>query len=114
MNVEFIVDANLPYYFNLWNSERFIHVKDLDDEWTDEQIWNYARENSLTIITKDADFSSMIIFEKTPPKVVHLRIGNMRMKEMHEFLNENWEKIEKLLADNKLVNVYKDKLESIN
>jgi hypothetical protein len=38
----------------------------------------------------------------------------MRLKEMHEFLNENWGKIEKLLADNKLVNVYKDKLESIN
>ena len=112
--LEFIVDANLPYYFNIWNSERFIHVRDLNDEWTDEQIWNYAKENGLTIITKDADFSLKIIFEKEPPKVIHLRIGNMRMKEMYNFLNENWDKSEGLLADSKLVNVYKNKLESIN
>jgi len=36
MNIEFIVDANLPYYFNLWNSERFIHVKDFVNVYKDK------------------------------------------------------------------------------
>ena len=46
----FLIDANLPYYFSLWNSDDFIHQKDINDEWSDEQIWNYAKENKLTII----------------------------------------------------------------
>ncbi len=62
--IEFVVDANLPYYFSLWNSGRFIHVKDLNDEWTDGEIWDYATKNNLTIITKDSDFSSRIIIKE--------------------------------------------------
>ncbi len=52
----YIVDANLPYFFSLWNSESFIHVFDINDSMTDNEILNYARDNDLTIITKDADF----------------------------------------------------------
>ena len=48
---KFLIDVNLPYYFSLWNNVEFIHQKDINDEWTDEQIWNYARDNNLTIIT---------------------------------------------------------------
>jgi predicted nuclease of predicted toxin-antitoxin system len=29
---------------------------DLGNKWEDEEIWNYARENNLTIISKDSDF----------------------------------------------------------
>jgi len=36
---KYLIDANLPYYFNLWNNPDFIHVKDLNDSWTDEKIW---------------------------------------------------------------------------
>ena len=112
--LEFVVDANLPYYFSLWDSDRFIHLKDLNDEWSDEKVWNYAKENNLTIITKDADFSLKIIMAEAPPKVVHLRIGNMKMRELHDFLNKNWKTIETLLKDNKLINVFKNKIEAIN
>ena len=48
--LKYIVDVNLPYRFSLWHGEEFIHVKDIDDEWTDSQIWEYAKENCLTII----------------------------------------------------------------
>ncbi len=112
--IEFVVDANLPYYFSLWNSGRFIHVKDLNDEWTDGEIWDYATKNNLTIITKDSDFSSRIIMRSAPPKVIHLRIGNMRIKELHDFLNKNRHIIEELLKENKLINVFKDEIEAIN
>ena len=70
----FLIDVNLPYYFSLWNNEEFIHQKDIDDEWTDEKIWNYARQNNLTIITKDSDFSHRIILNSPPPKVIHIRL----------------------------------------
>ena len=35
---KYLIDANLPYYFSLWNNSNFIHVKDLDDSWSDEII----------------------------------------------------------------------------
>lgn len=40
----FLVDGYLPYYFSLWNDNDYIHQFDLDDTWTDKQIWEYARE----------------------------------------------------------------------
>jgi len=110
----FLIDANLPYKFNLWNSEKFIHVADLNEWWTDEQIWDYAKKNDLTIVSKDADFSNKIIIAKPPPRVVHLRIGNMRIKDLFEFLNRNWEKISKTSEQYKLTNVYTFKIEGIN
>jgi predicted nuclease of predicted toxin-antitoxin system len=42
---EFLIDVNLPYHSSLWKGDNCIHQKDIDDEWTDTQIWNYAREN---------------------------------------------------------------------
>ena len=49
---DFLVDVNLPYHFSLWKGDNYIHQNDIDDEWTDTQIWNYARENDLTIIQR--------------------------------------------------------------
>ena len=72
---KFLIDVNLPYYFSLWNNINYVHQKDLDDEWTDEQIWKYSLENVLTIITKDSDFSNKILLHNPPPKVIHIRFG---------------------------------------
>jgi len=40
----YLIDANLPYYFSLWNTPDFIHVRDIDETWTDEEIWNFAKD----------------------------------------------------------------------
>lgn len=90
---EYLIDVNLPYRFSLWNSEDFIHQIDIDDEWTDEQIWEYAEKNNLTIITKDVDFSNRIIFQEPPPKVIHIRFGNMKMREFYVALTTIWDDI---------------------
>ncbi len=55
---KFIVDVNLPYRFSLWKGDEYIHQKDIDDEWTDTQIWNYAQKNRLTIISKMVTFQA--------------------------------------------------------
>jgi predicted nuclease of predicted toxin-antitoxin system len=47
-----------------------------------------------------------------PPKVVHLRIGNMRKCDFHLFLAKVWEQIESLSIDYKLINVYLDRIEA--
>jgi len=92
---EFLIDANLPYKFKLWHSKRFRHVCEIDDEWSDSQIWQYAKERGLTIVTKDVDFSNRIITAEPPPKVIHLKLGNMKLAEFRQFMLANWEEIER-------------------
>ncbi len=111
---KFLIDANLPYLFSLWKSNDFLHVVEIDDELSDEEIWNYAKENSLTIITKDADFSNKIIFKTPPPKVIHLKIGNLKMQELHSFLRKNWTEIEDISKNHKLTKVYPDRIEGLD
>jgi predicted nuclease of predicted toxin-antitoxin system len=65
---KYLIDANLPYYFGLWNNPDYIHVKDINDSWSDEQIWDYAKQNGLIIITKDADFSIKVLYKGTLQK----------------------------------------------
>ena len=110
----FLIDVNLPYYFSLWNSDEFIHVKDLNDEWSDEQIWEYALQNHLTIISKDSDFSNKIILKQPPPKVIHIRLGNMKMKQFFEKINMLWSDILLLNQSHKLANVFSNRIEGVS
>ena len=42
-------------------------------------IWQYAKERSLTIITKDEDFQALVNRQAgIPPQVVWVRLGNCR------------------------------------
>ncbi len=43
--LKYLVDENLPYYFSLWNNPKFIHVHDLKQVRTDEDIWKFAKES---------------------------------------------------------------------
>ncbi|MFN8254635.1 MAG: DUF5615 family PIN-like protein [Bacteroidales bacterium] len=110
---KYLVDVNLPYYFKLWDNEDFIYVKDLNDSWTDDTIWQYALENNLIILTKDSDFSIRVLYKGTPPKVVHFRIGNLRIKEFYDLIVRIWPDIEKQVSGNSLINIYNDRLEFI-
>ena len=91
--IRFIIDVNLPYRFSIWNGDEFIHQVELGDSWTDSEIWSYAKENRLTIISKDADFSDRIMMEEPPPKVIHIKLGNMKISDMYALLHRNWNTI---------------------
>ena len=110
---KFLIDANLPYHFEIWNTEDFIHVKDLDDSWNDDKIWKYALDNKLYILTKDADFSLKVLYKGAPPKVVHFKTGNLKIRDFHQLISNIWEEVEFLLIDNYLINVYTDRIEWI-
>ncbi len=111
---EFLIDANLPYRFSIWSGEDYVHQFDLGDTWSDEKIWEYAQANNLTIVTKDADFSNRIMMSESPPKIIHLRIGNMKLKELETFITREWNEIVRWSKSNKLVSVYRDEIEIIS
>lgn len=43
----------------------------------DSDVWTAAREGGFAILTKDDDFAGMSVLFGPPPKVVHLRAGNV-------------------------------------
>jgi len=106
----FLVDVNLPRNVGIWKNEEFMFVVDIDRKMKDSEIWNLARTNDLTILTKDADFSRRIIVSAPPPRVVHFQIGNMLLLELKKFIDENWEDLRYLSTRNKLVSVYRDRI----
>ena len=110
---KYVIDVNLPYYFGLWNSPSFVHMKDINDEWTDTQIWNYAKEQDLTIVTKDCDFSQRVLLSQPPPRVIHIMLGNMKIKQFHQSISQLWSEACSMSERCRLVRVFEDRIEGI-
>jgi predicted nuclease of predicted toxin-antitoxin system len=109
----FLIDANLPYRFAIWRGPDCQHVFDINDAWSDGEIWRYAREHDLVIVSKDADFSDWIMLSEPPPRLVHLRIGNMKMKDFHAFMRRVWPVIRELIESHKLLIVHEHSIECV-
>lgn len=112
--LRYLIDANLPYYFSLWQGEEYKHMRDLGDDWVDRKIWDYAKEMKLTIVSKDADFSDRILLANPPPRVIHIRIGNLKMRDFHRAIAERWLSICQLSQSHKLVQVFADRIEAVS
>ena len=111
--IKYIIDANLPYYFSLWRGDEYQHVIDIDPNMKDSEIWKYAQENNLTIVTKDADFSDRVLLNNPPPRVIHIKLGNMKMKAFHNAIDTIWDEVLMMSREYKLIQVYTDKIEGI-
>ena len=72
---KYLIDVNLPSRFSIWSGEDYQHVIHIDDEWKDSEIWEYAKANQMTIVTKDADFSHMMMLNDPPPRVIHIKLA---------------------------------------
>jgi predicted nuclease of predicted toxin-antitoxin system len=110
----FLLDENLPSRLHFQPSWPACHSKDIGKNLSDGDLWEYARINDLVIVTKDADFSDRILVSAPPPRVVHLRFGNLRREDFHAFLKQIWPRLEILLASSKLINVYLDRIEAVS
>ena len=109
----FLFDENLPKQVQFSPSLPVIPAAQIGASPTDTEVWEFARQRELVIVSKDADFSERIITRQPPPWVVHLRFGNMRRREFHALLARVWPHVEALLKTHKLVNVYPDRVEGV-
>jgi predicted nuclease of predicted toxin-antitoxin system len=109
----YLFDGNVPSRLRFSPKLPIIPLSKIGRSPSDSRIWEYARKRDLVIVSKDTDFSDRIITSSPPPRVVHLRFGNLRRNEYHALLARRWPQIESLLKTNKLVNVYIDRLEGI-
>ncbi len=110
----FLIDANLPRWFSLWAGGDCEFVHDLGAGWSDTQIWDYAAANGLTIVSKDADFSDRALLAgDAGPRVIHVRVGNLRIEELHQYLTAVWPDVCRASDASRLVQVYRDRIESV-
>ena len=109
----FLLDENLPSRLTFSPGLPVVAFSKAGSHPSDSQIWMFAQQHELVIVTKDADFSDRIILQTPPPWVVHLRFGNLRRKEFHAWLARVWPQVESLLKTHKLFNVHSNRLEGI-
>ena len=58
------------------------------DARQDLAIWQWARVNGYTILTQDDDFFLLAQLRGQPPKVVCLRFGNQRVRDIANQLRQ--------------------------
>lgn len=109
----FLFDENLPCISSLPTRLPVTHALDLGSRPSDSQIWKHALHNDLAIVTKDADFSQRIVLSTPPPRVIHLRVGNMRGRDFAAWLTIIWPRIDFMITTHKLVNAYRDRIEAV-
>lgn len=88
-------------------------MRDLNERWTDQQVWEYARQYDMVIVSKDADFSDRMMLSDPPPRVVHVRLGNLRMREFHEILTRCWPWVRENIPQFRLIRIYADRVEGV-
>jgi len=109
----FLFDENLPAVSGLNSTFPIVHATTLGARMSDSALWEHAKRHDLAIVTKDADFSQRIILVSPPPRVVHLRIGNLRRRDFETWLTGRWSRIETAAKSHKLVNVFLNRIQSV-
>ena len=108
---KFLIDENLPKTLQLQTNDKFIHVCNLGKQMTDSEIWEYAKQNDYIIITKDTDFFERIILLGTPPKIIWIRLGNMRRRQLEKNIITKWDEIIKKINEFDLLEIHYEKTE---
>jgi len=91
--VKLLFDQNLSNRLARSVSDLFpasTHVRDVGlGSADDEAVWQYAKPNGLTIVSKDSDLHQLSFLRGHPPKVIWIRRGNCSTDEIESVLREH-------------------------
>ncbi len=63
------------------------HVQDLGLDLADDTVvWDRARQDGFTVVSKDEDYSHLSILRGSPPKVLWLLLGNCTTRQVEDTL----------------------------
>jgi predicted nuclease of predicted toxin-antitoxin system len=57
------------------------------ENYSDLEIWKFAKEKEYTIVTFDGDFYDLSNFKGFPPKIIWLRFGNTKTDFIASIIN---------------------------
>ena len=64
-----------------------VHVREVALRDADDLvIWEYAKANRYTIVSKDSDFQQRSLLNGAPPKFIWLRVGNCNVAHIENLL----------------------------
>lgn len=77
-----------------------IHVRDVGMKATDDPVlWDYARDNDLMIVPKEADLHDLSLVFGSPPKVIWVKLGNCSTRQVEELLRQDFDVIKLFYVD---------------
>jgi len=80
-----------------------LHVRDVGMKATiDPIVWDYAKDNSFMIVSKDSDMHDLSLIFGSPPKVIWLRLGNCSTLQVESFLRREFNAIKLFYEDKSL------------
>ena len=80
-----------------------LHVRDVGMKATvDPIVWDFAKDNDLMIVSKDADMHDLSLVLGNPPKVVWLRLGNCSTRQVEDVLRRDFDAIKLFYEDESL------------
>jgi predicted nuclease of predicted toxin-antitoxin system len=80
-----------------------LHVRDVGMKAIiDPIVWNYAKDNNLMIVSKDADMHDLSLVFGNPPKVIWLCLGNCSTLQVENLLRQNFEAVKIFYEDENL------------
>lgn len=96
------LSPKLPHRLNdLFPSS--LHVRDVGMKATDDPIvWDFAKDNNLMIVSKDADMHDLSLVFGNPPKVIWLRLGNCSTQQVEAVMRRNFDAIKSFYDDETL------------
>ena len=65
-------------------------------------VWDYAKDNDLMIVSKDADMHDLSLVFGNPPKVIWLRLGNCSTLQVENLLRREFKAIKLFYKDKSL------------
>lgn len=108
--MRFLVDAQLPPRLARGIAlcgHQAEHVADVDlRQASDGTIWQFALDYDAIVVTKDEDFALRASVARRAPRIVWLRLGNVRNAALDSCMARNWPEIEAALeAGERLVEI---------
>jgi predicted nuclease of predicted toxin-antitoxin system len=77
-----------------------VHVRDVGLKAADDPVvWDYARDNGLTIVSKDSDMRQRSFLFGFPPKIVWVRLGNCSTSDVEGLLRAHFAAVEAFHRD---------------
>jgi predicted nuclease of predicted toxin-antitoxin system len=106
--MKFLVDAHLPASLCALLREQghdARHTRDMaaGNRASDEAILAVARRESRVVVTKDADFYHSHLLRGEPEKLVLVRVGNMRKRDLIRHITANLSALVRALQKHNLV-----------
>lgn len=115
--MRFIIDAHLPkslvkIFVDLGHEA--IHTRELPaGNATDDNAIILFAANDGIVVSKDEDFYQSFLLYGKPPQLIHVKVGNMRLKELTNLFAQIAPRLVNLLGQHDLLEVHRDKIIAI-